>query len=104
MKAIEIKENASKEMYNLLLDYELKIGELSKYIRERKNGKANLTAANEMNRLKLHRKILKNNLKWMKTATDKQWRKYKEEIQNSFKKAQKAFLKSDDTLSGKVKK
>ena len=80
-------------MYNLLIDYELKIAELSGYGMQRKKKKKNLTADNDIARLKLHRKLLKTNLKWMKTANKKQWQKYELEVQSSFKKAKKAFSK-----------
>lgn len=99
MNAVAQRDNAYREMYNLLLEFELKISELSAFIKQQKKGKTNLIAANEMNRLKLHRKLLKNNLKWTKTASDKQWRKYKKEVQSTFKKAKKAFAKSNDAMS-----
>lgn len=44
MNAIAKKENAYKEMYNLLIEFELKITALSAFIKQQKNGKANLTS------------------------------------------------------------
>ncbi|MFT4761832.1 MAG: hypothetical protein ACI9XO_004517 [Paraglaciecola sp.] len=99
MSAIAKKDNAYKKMYNLLIDFELKIATLSKVNKQRKSRKKKLTSANEIDHLKLHRKLLKNTLKWMKTANSNQRKKYTLEIQTTFKNAKKLFLKVNEEIN-----
>ena len=74
MNAIAKRENAYEELYSLLSDFDLKILELSAFVKQQEKGEVDLISANEMNRLKLHRKLLK-------TASSEQWETYKSEIQ-----------------------
>ena len=99
MNAISKRDSVYREMYTLLVEYEMKISDLGKFVKEQKKKKPNLTTVNEMNRLKLHRKLLKNNLKFLKTASDKQFRKNRSELKSTFKKAKKAFQKSNDAMA-----
>lgn len=98
MNSIAKKDNVYRKMYELLINFELKIGELQRLGKRQKKGEESPIAANEINRLKLHRKLLKNNLKWMKTAPTKQYKKYKPEIEKTYKEAKKAFSDAEESL------
>lgn len=99
MSAIAKRDNLYRKMYDLLIDFELKISELSRIAKQRKKVKKNIASMNDLNRLKLHRKLLKNSLKWLKSASKKQKNKHQSELQGTFKKAKKAFLKSNEAMS-----
>lgn len=97
-----MKERMYRKMYSLLLDYELKISQLSKFIRNQKKSKISNANANEMNRLKLHRKFLKMNLKRLKNMSQKKWSSAKKEFRVAYKVANRALKTIDSSQLQKI--
>lgn len=99
MSATENGNKLNRKMYDLLIDFELKIAELNRTAKQRKRAKKSAESTDEIKRLKLHRKLLKNNLKWLKSASKKQKLAYQSETLDTFEKAKKAFLKSKESTN-----
>lgn len=89
---LESVEGAALELEALYERIENKISELSSFLRNIKDAQVSKEAAEEMNRLKLQRKHIKEARKRVQKLDRQEWFQFREEIQDTFEKAQKEVL------------
>lgn len=96
--ALESLEGARLELQGLHKRLENNIKELSSYLRNIKDSNVSKKAAEEMNRLKLHRKKIEEATNLIKDLDHTQWLEVKEEVQNTFAKAQNEIVTANSIM------
>lgn len=96
--ALESLEGAKLELQGLHNRIENKIKELSSYLRNIKDSNVSKKAADEMNRLKLHRKKIEEATDLIKDLGHSQWLEVQEEVQQTFAKAQNEIISSNSIM------
>lgn len=96
--ALESLEGARFELQGLHKRIETKITELSSYLRKVEDSNVSKRAAEEMNKLKLHRKKVEEAAVLIEALDLTQWLEAREEVRQTFAKAQNVILSANSIM------